>query len=151
MPLERAVAAVCYRADFSVAELLYAVAAGVILLWMGDTVRRLITEKGRRGRIVYRFVLTVVCTVLTVYAGFSLLWGVNYYAESFQKQSGVYARESTPEELARVTGVFRPGSWPTARTRCSGTKTASLPKAGRTSSPTAWRCSTGYTRSFRAW
>ena len=106
MPLERAVAAVCYRADFSVAELLYAVAAGVILLWMGDTVRRLITEKGRRGRIVYRFVLTVVCTVLTVYAGFSLLWGVNYYAESFQKQSGVYARESTPEELARVTEYF---------------------------------------------
>ena len=106
MPLERAVAAVCYRADFSVAELLYAVAAGVILLWMGDTVRRLITEKGRRGRIVYRFVLTAVCTVLTVYAGFSLLWGVNYYAESFQEQSGVYARESTPEELARVTEYF---------------------------------------------
>lgn len=72
----------------------------------GATVRRLITEKGRRGRIVYRFVLTAVCTVLTVYAGFSLLWGVNYYAESFQEQSGVYARESTPEELARVTEYF---------------------------------------------
>ena len=106
MPLERAVAAVCYRADFSVAELLYATAAGVILLWLGTTVRRLITEKGRRGRIVYRFVLTAVCIVLTVYAGFSLLWGVNYYAESFQEQSGVYARESTPEELARVTEYF---------------------------------------------
>ena len=106
MPLERAVAAVCYRADFSVAELLYAIVAGVVLLWMGATVRRLLTEKGRRGRIVYRFVLTAVCTVLTVYAGFSLLWGVNYYAESFQEQSGVYARESTPEELARVTEYF---------------------------------------------
>ena len=106
MPLERAVAAVCYRASFSVAELLYAIAAGVVLLWLGAAVRRLITEKGRRGRIVYRFVLTVVCTVLTVYAGFSLLWGVNYYAESFQEQSGVYARESTPEELARVTEYF---------------------------------------------
>ena len=35
MPLERAVAAVCYRADFSVAELLYAIVAGVVLLWMG--------------------------------------------------------------------------------------------------------------------
>ena len=35
MPLERAVAAVCYRASFSVAELLYAIAAGVVLLWMG--------------------------------------------------------------------------------------------------------------------
>ena len=149
MPLERAVAAVCYRADFSVAELLYAIAAGVVLLWMGATVRRLITEKGRRGRIVYRFVLTVVCTVLTVYAGFSLLWGVNYYAESFQEQSGVYARESTPEELARRS--ISPGSWPAARTRYSGTKTASLPKAGRTSLPTAWRRSTGYMRSFRAW
>lgn len=106
MPLERAVASVCYRASFSVAELLYAIAAGVVLLWMGATVRRLITEKGRRGRIVYRFALTAVCIVLTVYAGFSLLWGVNYYAESFQEQSGVYARESTPEELARVTEYF---------------------------------------------
>ena len=35
MPLERAVAAVCYRADFSVAELLYAIAAGVVLVCFG--------------------------------------------------------------------------------------------------------------------
>ena len=55
---------------------------------------------------MYRFALTAVCIVLTVYAGFSLLWGVNYYAESFQQQSGVYARESTPEELAQVTESF---------------------------------------------
>ena len=103
MPLERAVASVCYRASFSVAELLYAIAAGVVLLWMGATVRRLITDQGRRGRVLYRFALTAVCAVLTVYAGFSLLWGVNYYAESFQQQSGLSARESTPEELARVT------------------------------------------------
>ena len=106
MPLERAVASVCYRASFSVAELLYAIAAGVVLLWMGATVRRLITDQGRRGRVLYRFALTAVCAVLTVYAGFSLLWGVNYYAESFQQQSGVYARESTPEELAQVTEHF---------------------------------------------
>ena len=106
MPLERAVASVCYRASFSVAELLYAIAAGVVLLWMGATVRRLITDQGRRGRVLYRFALTAVCAVLTVYAGFSLLWGVNYYAESFQQQSGVYARESTPEELAQVTEYF---------------------------------------------
>lgn len=45
MPLERAVASVCYRASFSVAELLYAIAAGVVLLWMGATVRRLITDQ----------------------------------------------------------------------------------------------------------
>ncbi|MFR6394940.1 MAG: DUF3810 family protein [Oscillospiraceae bacterium] len=121
------------------------------LLWMGATVRRLITDQGRRGRVLYRFALTAVCAVLTVYAGFSLLWGVNYYAESFQQQSGVYARESTPEELAQVTEYFRPAAGKTARTRCSGTKTASLPKAGRTSSPTACGCSTGYTTSFRAW
>ena len=56
--------------------------------------------------MLYRFALTAVCAVLTVYAGFSLLWGVNYYAESFQQQSGVYARESTPEELAQVTEYF---------------------------------------------
>ena len=106
MPLERAVAAVCYRADFSVAELLYAIAAGVVLLWMGATVRRLITEKGRRGRIVYRFVLTVVCTVLTVYAGFCLTWGIGYNTDSFQEKSGIHARPSTAETLAEVTAYF---------------------------------------------
>lgn len=95
MPLERAVAAVCYRADFSVAELLYAIAAGVILLWMGAAVRRLITEKGRRGRIVYRFVLTVVCTVLTVYAGFSLLWASTTTPSPF-RSSPAYMPGSPP-------------------------------------------------------
>ncbi len=30
---------------FSVAELLYAIAAGVVLLWMGAAVRRLITDR----------------------------------------------------------------------------------------------------------
>ena len=73
---------------------------------MGATVRRLITDQGRRGRVLYRFVLTAVCAVLTVYAGFSLLWGVNYYAESFQQQSGIYARSCTVEELEAVTADF---------------------------------------------
>ena len=81
MPLERAVASACYRASFSVAELLYAIAAGVVLLWMGATVRRLITEKGRRGRVLYRFALTAVCAVLTVYAGFSLLLSLIHISE----------------------------------------------------------------------
>ena len=106
MPLERAVASVCYRASFSVAELLYAIAAGVVLLWMGATVRRLITDQGRRGRIVYRFALTAVCTVLTVYAGFCLTWGIGYNTDGFQEKSGIHARPSTAETLAEVTAYF---------------------------------------------
>ena len=52
------------------------------------------------------FFLTVVCSGLSIYAGFCLLWGVNYYADSFQQQSGIYARSCTVEELEAVTADF---------------------------------------------
>lgn len=66
---------------------------------------RLVTQP-HRGRTLYRFFLTVVCSGLSIYAGFCLLWGVNYYADSFQQQSGIYARSCTVEELEAVTADF---------------------------------------------
>ena len=105
MPWERAVASVCYLFRTSIAEVLYIVLLSVAIFYVANVLRRLVTQP-HRGRTLYRFFLTVVCSGLSIYAGFCLLWGVNYYAESFQQQSGVYARESTPEELAQVTEYF---------------------------------------------
>ena len=105
MPWERAVASVCYLFRTSIAEVLYIVLLSVAIFYVANVLRRMVTQP-HRGRTLYRFFLTVVCSGLSIYAGFCLLWGVNYYAESFQEQSGVYARESTPEELARVTEYF---------------------------------------------
>ena len=50
--------------------------------------------------------LTALCTALSVYAGFCLLWGVFYGADSFQDRSGLTARGGTVEELAALTERF---------------------------------------------
>ncbi|MDO4811635.1 MAG: DUF3810 domain-containing protein [Eubacteriales bacterium] len=105
MPFERAVASVCYLTTVSVAEVCYLAAVAVSILYLAHTVRRLVQEE-QRGAVVYRFALTVIAVILTVYAALCLLWGVNYHADGFQEKSGVYARESTVEELEQVTAYF---------------------------------------------
>lgn len=105
MPLERAVASICYLTTVSVAEVCYMTAVAIAILYLANVLRRLAQDE-HRGRIVYRFALTVTCTLLSVYAGFCLLWGVNYHADGFQEKSGVYERESSVEELERVTAYF---------------------------------------------
>lgn len=105
MPWERAVASVCYLFRTSIAEVLYIVLLSVAIFYVANVLRRLVTQP-HRGRTLYRFFLTVVCSGLSIYAGFCLLWGVNYYADSFQQQSGIYARSCTVEELEAVTADF---------------------------------------------
>ena len=105
MPFERAVAALCYLTTVSVAEVCYVTAAAVGIFYIANVLRRLVRAENR-GPIVYRFVLTVLCTLLSVYAGFCLLWGVNYHADGFQERSGICERESSVEELERVSAYF---------------------------------------------
>lgn len=50
--------------------------------------------------------LTALCTALSVYAGFCLLWGVFYGTDSFQDRNGLTARGGTVEELAALTERF---------------------------------------------
>lgn len=105
MPWERAVASVCYLFRTSIAEVLYIVLLSVSVFYVANVLRRMVTQP-HRGRTLYRFFLTVVCSGLSIYADFCLLWGVNYYADSFQQQSGIYARSCTVEELEAVTADF---------------------------------------------
>lgn len=105
MPFERAIGSLCSLTRISVAEVIYVTAVAVLIFYLCNVLRCLVQTE-HRGSVVYRFALTVICVILTVYAGFCLLWGVNYHADSFQQRSGIYERESSVEELERVTAYF---------------------------------------------
>ncbi|MBE6939769.1 MAG: DUF3810 domain-containing protein [Ruminococcaceae bacterium] len=107
-PLKRWLGSLCACVEGSVAELLIATFCGGAVLWLAHLVGRLFTEK-RRWETLYRHVLVLACGLLTVYAGFSLLWGIHYYTDTFQDQSGIYARQGTVEELEELTKQFALG------------------------------------------
>ena len=107
-PLKRAIGSVTYLVDFSVAEMLYvtAILVGVILIpW---AIRALV-ESHRKWQTLYRMVLGAVCAGLSIYVGMTLLWGVNYYADTFQEKSGVYARKASVAELEELTRIMAQG------------------------------------------
>lgn len=105
-PLRRGLGRLCYLVPFSVMELVEVLAvlfgAGY-LVW---NVIAVIRAGDRRGSRAYRGALGAVCVVLSIWAGFCLLWGVNYWTDGFQDQSGIYAQPVALEDLRAVTAYF---------------------------------------------
>lgn len=102
-PLRQALGRVCYRTDVSVMEVLYvllALAGIAYVIWSAAVVAR---AKGRRA---YAALLGAVDIALTICAGFCLLWGVNFWTDSFQDRSGIRAQPVAQEELLEVTAYF---------------------------------------------
>ncbi len=104
-PIKRGLAHVTYLVDISVAELLYVTAIGTGILLLCAAVRALVKSR-RRLQTLYRMALGTACTALSIYGALSLLWGVNYYTDTFQDKSGIYGREATVEELTELTEFF---------------------------------------------
>jgi hypothetical protein len=105
MPLERALGWVCSLFPFSVAELCYAVLVVGLPAFLVCGVRAVSRAEYKREE-VYRRVMILVNTALSVYAVFCLLWGVNFYAEDFCDKSGVYPEPVSRNELIAVTRMF---------------------------------------------
>ena len=108
LPFEQFLGRACAALPFSVAELLYVLAAvtavtAVVLLVL--MVRYLIKSR-QKGRAAYRCALFVLDLFLTVCAAFSLLWGANYYADDFCDRSGLSPEPVAYEDLVRVTQYF---------------------------------------------
>lgn len=105
-PLRRGLGRLCYLVPFSVMELVEVLAvlfgAGY-LVW---NVIAVVRAGDRRGSRAYRGALGAVCIVLSIWAGFCLLWGVNYWTDGFQDQSGIYAQPVALEDLRAVTAYF---------------------------------------------
>ncbi len=105
-PVRQHLAQLCAKAPFSVAEVLIG-AAGVLLMAYGVyTLLLLIRQKRPAFKPIYRCLMLYLTFGVTVYGGFCLMWGVYYYTDSFQVQSGIYARQATVEELTRTTQYF---------------------------------------------
>ena len=113
-PYKRAMAAICSLLPFSVAELIWAVGILGLLFGFIQTIYRLIRPgKLLRRIILYRRIMSLVGAGLAIYAGFCLLWGVNYYGDSFSDKSGIEAQpvsvaqlQATAEKFAQLANEY---------------------------------------------
>ena len=105
LPFEQLCGRACAALPFSVAELLYVLAAVTAVILLVRMARYLVKSR-RKGRAAYRCVLFTADLALTVYAAFSLLWGVNYCADDFCDLSGLSPEPVAYEDLLRVTRRF---------------------------------------------
>ena len=105
-PLKGALGRLCALTSLSVMELLYVLAGAAALVYVVGSVIAVVKARGRRGRRAYGAVLLAADVCLTVYALFCLMWGVNYWTDSFQDRSGITAQPVAAEDLEAVTDYF---------------------------------------------
>ena len=105
LPFEQLCGRACAALPFSVAELLYVLAAVTTVVLLVRMARYLVKSK-RKGRAAYRCVLFTADLALTVYAAFCVLWGVNYYADDFCDMTDFTPEPVAYEDLLRVTRRF---------------------------------------------
>ena len=104
-PLHRLLGRVNSVFPFSVAELLIALAAVSLVVFLCVQTIRLIRRPERAARL-YRLVLTLAACGLAVYALFCLLWGVFYFGDDFAARSGLSAEPVSVGQLETVTRYF---------------------------------------------
>ena len=105
-PLKHGLGSLCYRTEVSVMEVLYALAILLGLVYVVWSVVAVVRAKGRRGSRAYGAVLGAADIVLALWAVFCLLWGVNFWTDSFQDRSGITAQPVALEDLTEVTAYF---------------------------------------------
>ena len=105
-PLKGALGRLCALTSLSVMELLYVLAGAAALAYVVGSVIAVVKARGRRWRRAYGAVLLAADVCLTVYALFCLMWGVNYWTDSFQDRSGITAQPVAAEDLEAVTAYF---------------------------------------------
>ena len=105
-PLKAALGRLCALTSLSVMEVLYALAALGALVYVIWSAAAIAKAKGHRRRRAYSAVLGAADIILTVYALFCLMWGANYWTDSFQDRSGIAAQPVAAEDLRAVTTYF---------------------------------------------
>lgn len=104
-PFKEGVSWLCDRVPFAVAEVLWALALLVFLVFFFRTVWLLIRREGRLLRLCRRL-LALFAALAFVYCGYTVLWGVNYYGDSFSDRSGIETRGASVDELATLNAAF---------------------------------------------
>ncbi len=105
-PYKQFVGSIMAVLPFSVAEWLCCALVIGCITYVIITIKRIIAAKGHRAEKVFHFALTALCIPLTVYAGFTALWGANYYTQSFESRSGLVAAPVSVQQLYDTTALF---------------------------------------------
>lgn len=105
-PLRKALGSLCYRTEVSVMEVLAVLSVLFCVGYVVWSAAAVLRAKGRRAGRLYSAALGAACIGCTVYCGFCLLWGVNYWTDGFQDISGIYAEPVSREDLLSVTEYF---------------------------------------------
>ena len=105
-PIRRALGSLCDRVSFSVMEVLYVLAAVLMLAYVVWSIAAVVRARGRRKRRACSAVLGAACAGLSICAVTCLLWGVCYYTDTFQDRSGIRAEEVSLPDLTAVTAWF---------------------------------------------
>ena len=90
---------------FSMAEVCWAAAILGGLAFAIRTIWLLVRREDKLHRLGRR-ALALLTAVLLVDAGYTALWGANYYGSTFSQKSGLTARGATAEELYQLTLSF---------------------------------------------
>jgi hypothetical protein len=104
-PVKRVLGLVCSLVPLPVGEIL-TFAAVLFAVWYILRSIAMILRAEKRFPVLYKRIAAIVCAGLTVYLAFCLMLGANYYSDSFQDKSGVYATGGTVDELYDVTAYF---------------------------------------------
>jgi len=112
LPFRRGMGAITGLVPISIAEML-ALALALAAVWLLIREIRRMRRRGRdrtqTGRGLYRITAGLFAIALSCYAGLTLLYGTNFYADDFQERSGIHAQGGNVEDLARVTALFADG------------------------------------------
>ena len=148
LPFEQFLGRACAALPFSVAELLYVLAAVTAVVLLVLMVRYLVRSR-QRGRAAYRCALFVLDLFLTVYAAFSLLWGANY-SRTTSATEAAFRPSPSRMMIWSASRSISQTILPRRRRTSRATKTASSPPTGRRFLTTPTRCTTACTTNFRS-
>lgn len=104
MPYKRFMGGLVNGIPVSMAEVVCVLAGAAVLLFLADTVRRLI--KKRPVALAAR-IFGLAAAGLWVYLGVTAFWGTQYYGVSYQQKTGIYALPMGREQLRATTVFFR--------------------------------------------
>lgn len=105
-PIEAALGRLCAHTPVSVMELTVMAAAFCAAAYTAYSIRAVIRAEGRRRERFYTALLGAIGAGLSIQALFCLTWGINFWADSFQDKSGLYAKAVAAEDLEAVTRYF---------------------------------------------
>ena len=112
-PLKHAIARLCGLLPWNTAEVCWTIGVLGAIALVGSSAAALIRCILRRrqgaaspGSLLLRRGLVILAAALWVYLGYTALWGINYYADTFSERSGLEGRRTTAAELSLLLNAF---------------------------------------------